>query len=290
MSVRCVWLEVENVPFYSGKYSKQAYTQHQLLQCLVVKTIYRLKYRELAEMLQVSDTLRNCMGLKKAPHFTTFQKFAGRFPCRILHQLIATIAKHICSGTLNVAIDSTGFSLATSNDTGYLTVTASEPGLWRLTAFKDRYEPVEKTFLVYDAPIAVAVAAGTSLTLLFLLAGAYLLWRRHVKVFMTPTALRLLVQEDALGRYRRVHTLHSSSLRYPELADTGKLRSVTLNDGEREKASRLAEEYNIEEDFALSIVAAKKIGARELVVPQPPPMELLDELRPLKVKLVEEKL
>lgn len=110
-----VWLDVENVPFYSGRYSKRVYTQHQLLQCLVIKTVYRLKYRELEEMLQVSDTLRECMGLKKVPHFTTFQKFAARFPARILHQLIATIAKHICCGTLNVAIDSTGFSLDTSS-------------------------------------------------------------------------------------------------------------------------------------------------------------------------------
>ena len=110
-----VWLDVENVPVYSGKYSKQVYTQHQLLQCLVVKTIYRLKYRELTEMLQISDTLREFMGLERVPHYTTFQKFAARFPCRILHQLIAGIAKYLCSGTLNIAIDSTGFSLDTSS-------------------------------------------------------------------------------------------------------------------------------------------------------------------------------
>lgn len=114
-AVRCVWLDVENVPVYSGKYSKQVYTQHQLLQALVVKTVYRLKYRELEEMLEISDTLRDCMGLDKVPHFTTFQKFAARFPCRILHQLIASIAKHLCAGTLSIAIDSTGFSLDTSS-------------------------------------------------------------------------------------------------------------------------------------------------------------------------------
>ncbi len=110
-----VWLDVENVPAYSGKYSKQVYTQHQLLQGLVVKTIYRLKYRELTELLQISDTIRDSIGLERVPHYTTFQKFAARFPCRILHQLIAGIAKYLCSGTLNIALDSTGFSLDTSS-------------------------------------------------------------------------------------------------------------------------------------------------------------------------------
>lgn len=110
-----VWLDVVNVPVYSGKYSKQVYTQHQLLQCLVVKTVYRLKYRELAELLQVSDTLRDCIGLEKVPHFTTFQKFAARFPCRILHQIITSISKYLRSGTLSIALDSTGFSLDTSS-------------------------------------------------------------------------------------------------------------------------------------------------------------------------------
>jgi len=110
-----VWLDSRNIPTYSCKYSKQTYTQHQLLQGLVVKTLYRLRYRELVELLQLSDSLTDTIGLSKIPHYTTFQKFAARFPCRILYQLIQTIAKHICQGTLYLSIDSTGFSLDTSS-------------------------------------------------------------------------------------------------------------------------------------------------------------------------------
>jgi len=40
----------------------------------------------------VSDTLVEEIGLKSIPHFTTLQKFAARFPCRILEQLIMSIA------------------------------------------------------------------------------------------------------------------------------------------------------------------------------------------------------
>jgi transposase len=110
-----VWLEKEEVPFYSGTFSKKLYTQHQLLKGLVVKTLFRLRYRELVDLLEVADSLRSRMGLSKVPHYTTFQKFSARFSCRILHQLIAGVAKKICSGTLNLSIDSTGFSLDVSS-------------------------------------------------------------------------------------------------------------------------------------------------------------------------------
>jgi transposase len=110
-----VWLDNERVPRYSGPFSRKLYTQHQLLKGLVVKTLFRLRYRELVEMLEVGDTLRGRMGLSKVPHYTTFQKFSARFPCRTLHQLIAGVAKKICSGTLNLSIDSTGFSLDSSS-------------------------------------------------------------------------------------------------------------------------------------------------------------------------------
>ena len=109
------WLEKEKVPLYSGPFSRKSYTQHQHLKGLVVKTLFRLRYRELTELLGVADALRHRLGLSKVPHYTTFQKFSARFPCRVLHQLIARVAKKICSGTLNLSIDSTGFSLDASS-------------------------------------------------------------------------------------------------------------------------------------------------------------------------------
>jgi transposase len=109
------WLEKEKVPLYSGPFSRKSYTQHQHLKGLVIKTLFRLRYRELVDLLGVADALRHRLNLSKVPHYTTFQKFSARFPCRILHQLIARIAKKVCSGTLNLSIDSTGFSLDASS-------------------------------------------------------------------------------------------------------------------------------------------------------------------------------
>ncbi|MFH1835139.1 MAG: transposase [Methanobacteriota archaeon] len=85
------------------------------MKCLVLKTVFRLRYRELVELLEVSDKLVCETGLTRIPHFTTLQKFAARFPCRILDWLITLIAKHVCGGVFDVAIDSTGYSLDTSS-------------------------------------------------------------------------------------------------------------------------------------------------------------------------------
>ena len=95
------WLDTEGVPLYSGPFSRKLYTQHQHLKCLVVKTVFRLRYRELVDLLEVANALRHRLGLSKVPHYTTFQRFCARFPCRRLHQLIAGLAKRICSGTLS---------------------------------------------------------------------------------------------------------------------------------------------------------------------------------------------
>ena len=110
-----VWLDSCDVPLFSCKFSKRVFTQHQHVKCLVLKTVFRLRYRELVELLEVSDMLVENIGLKRIPHYTTLQKFAARFPCRILDRLITLIARHVCGDVFNVAIDSTGYSLDTSS-------------------------------------------------------------------------------------------------------------------------------------------------------------------------------
>ena len=109
------WLGSCGVPLFSCRYSKRVFTQHQHVKCLVLKTVFRLRYRELRELLEVSPVLAGEIGLQRIPHYTTLQKFAARFPCHMLEQLITSIAKKMCNGTLNLAIDSTGFSLDTSS-------------------------------------------------------------------------------------------------------------------------------------------------------------------------------
>lgn len=75
-----VWLDKSNVPLYSSRFSPKTYTQHQLLQGLVVKTLFRLRYRELVEIMQTADSLTNSIGLKRIPSLYDVSEVCGTVP------------------------------------------------------------------------------------------------------------------------------------------------------------------------------------------------------------------
>jgi len=66
------------LPAHRHKFSPKKFTQHQLLACLVLKEFSRLDYRGLAAHLADHPDLARLVELKVVPHFTTFQKAAGR--------------------------------------------------------------------------------------------------------------------------------------------------------------------------------------------------------------------
>jgi hypothetical protein len=61
----------ESLPDYRRPQSPKKFTQPQLFACLVVKEFRRLDYRGVWVLLQEWPELRNVLGLKKVPHFTT---------------------------------------------------------------------------------------------------------------------------------------------------------------------------------------------------------------------------
>ena len=61
----------ESLPDYRRPKSPKKFTQPQLFACLVVKEFRRLDYRGIWVLLQEWPELRNVLGLKKVPHFTT---------------------------------------------------------------------------------------------------------------------------------------------------------------------------------------------------------------------------
>jgi hypothetical protein len=62
------------LPAYSSKFSKKDFTRHQHVAILALKTFLRTSYRGVAEMLRDWSDLRDALGLRKVPHFTTLQK------------------------------------------------------------------------------------------------------------------------------------------------------------------------------------------------------------------------
>ena len=63
-----------SIPTSSCKFSNHIYTQHQHIALLCLKERLRLKYRELAQFVDLTPKIKDMLGLKKTPHFTTLQK------------------------------------------------------------------------------------------------------------------------------------------------------------------------------------------------------------------------
>src|SRR5207244_2363477 len=63
---------------YSHKYSPHKFTQPQLFACLVLKEFEKKDYRGIAQLLEDWPDLRQVLGLKTVPHYTTLQKASQR--------------------------------------------------------------------------------------------------------------------------------------------------------------------------------------------------------------------
>ena len=61
-------------PMYSCNFSNHIYNQPQFSTILVMKTYLKITYREIIEILDVSDKITKFLKLNKLPHYTTIQK------------------------------------------------------------------------------------------------------------------------------------------------------------------------------------------------------------------------
>jgi hypothetical protein len=59
------------LPTYSGKYSRQDFTQHQLIAILVLRQFFRTDLRSMIQWLEDFRELRETLKLKKVPHYST---------------------------------------------------------------------------------------------------------------------------------------------------------------------------------------------------------------------------
>jgi hypothetical protein len=59
------------LPAYSSKYSRQDFTQHQLVAILVLRQFFRTDLRSMVCWLTDLRELREALELKKVPHYST---------------------------------------------------------------------------------------------------------------------------------------------------------------------------------------------------------------------------
>jgi len=98
------------IMLYSNRFSKKTYTQIQHLFLLVYKQFRKFTYEELLTDLANQRELRNYLGLRKLPHYTTLVKFAQRLPTKVADKLLLSF-KTLIPTPKKVAIDATGIGL-----------------------------------------------------------------------------------------------------------------------------------------------------------------------------------
>jgi len=98
---------------YSHRYSPRKFTQPQLFACLVLKEFEKKDYRGIVALLEDSSDLREEIGLRFVPHYTTLQKASVRLLARKhVRVLLNDTVKRVRGRKSNVpygAVDSSGF-------------------------------------------------------------------------------------------------------------------------------------------------------------------------------------
>jgi hypothetical protein len=104
------------VAAYSHQNSPQKFTQEQLLTGLILRAYLKTTYRGLIEFLEVSDAVRQRMGLTSIPHFSTLKKFADRSSVLdIVDVMLHELVQQFALDAEEAAIDSTGMETTSAS-------------------------------------------------------------------------------------------------------------------------------------------------------------------------------
>jgi len=105
---------------YGANTSRHDFTQRQLMACLILRAYTKTTYRGLLELLAISPSLRQELGLQdKLPHYSTLAKFSARSQVlEIADAMIRTVGKAAFRQTVEptaAAMDATGLETTTAS-------------------------------------------------------------------------------------------------------------------------------------------------------------------------------
>ena len=93
-------------PRFAHRFAPQVYTQPQLFTCLVLKSFFKADYRGIMHILDDDSDLREAIGLKATPHYTTLHKACKRL-LRLPHvqRLLDASVERFMGRRRRVAVD-----------------------------------------------------------------------------------------------------------------------------------------------------------------------------------------
>lgn len=136
-------LERVRFPFRRSRFANHLFDDHQHLILLALRSYEGLSYRRFVELLAVATQIWDVLGLRRAPHFTTLQKFAARQDVARLEEILVGFLVEFRVRVLYLAVDSTGYQ-ASRQSSHYSWVLVNHHGRDRRRAQR----PLKATFAV----------------------------------------------------------------------------------------------------------------------------------------------
>jgi hypothetical protein len=119
------------IPAYSCSKSKHVYRQEQHVAIVCIMKYFRLHYRSVVQLLELTPGIRKVIGIGGMPHYTTVQKFFRRFSSWTVERLLRQTVRLFGIKESVLAVDSTGFSSNTSSRYYAMIRYRQTEGVWR---------------------------------------------------------------------------------------------------------------------------------------------------------------
>jgi hypothetical protein len=147
-----------SLPPYAHRFAPKKYTQWQLFACLVLKVHQQQDYRGVWQLLCDSAELREAIGLKAVPHWTTFQQAAERL-------LRSPRAQTLLETTVMLLRPRRRVKHSAADSTGFDTHHASRYFIWRKDNQKDKNRPQKRVSYRKYGKLMVLVCCASHLIL-----------------------------------------------------------------------------------------------------------------------------
>lgn len=141
------------IPLYSCRKSKHVYKQYQHVVIVCLMKHFRLHYRSVIELLEITPGLQRIIGLKRLPHYTTIHKFFRRFSLTKMELVLSQTVRLFGITESTIAIDSTGFSSNYASRYYMMIKYRQEKGVWRDSYMKQTLTvDTDRQVVVSDLP------------------------------------------------------------------------------------------------------------------------------------------